>query len=232
MADVCGPFTLDQLDQFGTVDSITLTFDSPLWQSADTCILSSSATVSALASTTAQGNGIFAFFADVTGTGFSDATASRIRSTSASINGIAIAGVDPTRVRFYSASIVGDALASAFGGVVYSATANITGIATAEAFAYALRSSSGNITGICLVSADGEIIGENWTLNPIGNEVWAFSGDGICGPFTLDQLDIFGGVDDLPYSLDDVIYLRSDFCANAEIWNTNTTGDNTWLRKG
>ena len=47
MADICGPFTLDQLDQFGKVDAIQITFDSPIWQSTDTCITLNAGSASA-----------------------------------------------------------------------------------------------------------------------------------------------------------------------------------------
>lgn len=39
MAEICGPFTLEQLDLFGTLDSLAFSLDDAVWESANTCIL-------------------------------------------------------------------------------------------------------------------------------------------------------------------------------------------------
>ena len=49
MADVCGPFTLEGLDQFGTLDSLAFSLDSSVWTSANTCILEFSSSVTGTA---------------------------------------------------------------------------------------------------------------------------------------------------------------------------------------
>lgn len=36
--DYCGPFTIDTIDDFGTLEQINVSFDNAVWASADTCI--------------------------------------------------------------------------------------------------------------------------------------------------------------------------------------------------
>jgi hypothetical protein len=232
MADVCGPWTLDQLDAFGTVDSIEITFDSPIWQSADTCILSASASVTGVGDVLAAGNGVFAFSATVTGIGTLTGQAIRVRLAEGDIVGVATVSGDPIRIRMSAASITGVGTASALGGKQFLASGEAVGVGIAEALAFAVFDSSGSVIGFALADADGTVIGEEWTTLEPGSEVWKFKGDGICGPFTLDQLDVFGGVDELPFSLDSPIYLRPDFCASVEVWQNKPEGTNTWLQKG
>lgn len=63
MADICGPFTLEDLDQFGTLDSLPFSLDSEVWESPNTCIMffasdiSNTATVSALGGMNVEGSG-------------------------------------------------------------------------------------------------------------------------------------------------------------------------------
>ena len=63
MADICGPFTLEELDQFGTLDSLPFSLNSSVWTSTTTCIMffasdiSNTATVSALGGMSVEGSG-------------------------------------------------------------------------------------------------------------------------------------------------------------------------------
>lgn len=78
MADTCGPFTLEQLDLFGDLDSLAFSLDSAVWSSADTCILDNTANVSC------QGN----VFADGTATLDSEVGVSGSASVISSVNRI------------------------------------------------------------------------------------------------------------------------------------------------
>jgi hypothetical protein len=63
MADICGPFTLEDLDQFGTLDSLPFSLNSSVWTSTTTCIMffasdiSNTATVSALGGMNVEASG-------------------------------------------------------------------------------------------------------------------------------------------------------------------------------
>jgi hypothetical protein len=47
-ADVCGPFTLEQLDLFGgNLDTLAFSLDDAVWTSANTCVLYGEGQVSA-----------------------------------------------------------------------------------------------------------------------------------------------------------------------------------------
>ncbi len=46
MADVCGPFTLEQLDLFGSIDSLAFSLDSTVWTDANVCIIEAAASAS------------------------------------------------------------------------------------------------------------------------------------------------------------------------------------------
>jgi hypothetical protein len=172
MADICGPFTLDQLDQFGKVDAIQITFDSPIWQSTDTCITLNAGSASALATVIGIGNGIFAFQASVTGVAASVLDAIRMRL----VEGLAASGAtvsgDAIRVRLTSSSVTGTASTSGLGGVVYSGDANVFAFSTTEAIAWKVLDGSGSITGIAFVSADGGVLGEEWSLVSADANTW------------------------------------------------------------
>lgn len=232
MADVCGPFTLDQLDVFGGVDQLAFSLDDPIWQSPDTCVLVSSGSATGIASTVLTALRERLSSGSATGVASASVDATRVRFGAGDSTGIATVSADAIRVRLSTGSATGIATVTALGGVEFSGEGNATGRAIVEATAFAIFDGAGSVVGVAFVSADGTVLGEEWVAVPVGDEQWKVRGDGICGPFTLDQLDIFGGVNELPFSLDDPIYLRSDFCANAEIWNTKSEGSNTWLRKG
>lgn len=68
MADICGPYTLEQLDLFNNLDDLAFSLDSAIWTSADTCIFEGAASVSASATTSAEAIRIRLSAASVTAT--------------------------------------------------------------------------------------------------------------------------------------------------------------------
>ena len=56
----CGPWTIDTIDGFGSLDSLTLSLDNAVWTAADTCIFSADSSITANAQTNAVSIGIFA----------------------------------------------------------------------------------------------------------------------------------------------------------------------------
>lgn len=57
-ADYCGAFTIDDIDQFGTLEQILVSFDDPAWNSTSTCIFYGDASISGVASASANGYAI------------------------------------------------------------------------------------------------------------------------------------------------------------------------------
>jgi hypothetical protein len=50
----CGPWTLDQLDAFGSLESLAFSLDDPIWESPDTCILDAQAQITGVGTLTAD----------------------------------------------------------------------------------------------------------------------------------------------------------------------------------
>lgn len=173
MADICGPFSLDQLDQFGKVDAIQITFDSPIWQSTDTCITFNTGSASAFATVIALGNGIFATASSISGIASSALAAICMRLADALVNANASVSNDAIRVRLSSSSVSGEATTSGLGGVEYAADASVFAFATTDAVAWAIRDGNGAITSIAFVSADGGVLGEEWAIVPADANTWS-----------------------------------------------------------
>ncbi len=172
MADICGPFTLDQLDQFGKVDAIQITFDSPIWQSTDTCITLNTGSASAFSTVIAIGNGILAGNGTAAALADSDLVAIRVRLADALATSEAYVSQDAIRVRLSAGDAIGEASVSGLGGVEYSGDANLFAYATTEVFGFAIRNTSGDVIGVAFVSADGTVLGEEWALVPADSNVW------------------------------------------------------------
>ena len=172
MADICGPFTLDQLDQFGKIDALNITLDSPIWQSPDTCVLLSSGAVSAFATVIGLSDRIRLSSASVTGvaSGSLSATAAFVASALANANANILG--NPTKVTLSSGSTIGTASANVTANITYFGEANSFAFATTEAIAWAVYDASGSITGVAFVSADGGVIGEEWSLVPADANTW------------------------------------------------------------
>ena len=77
MADVSGPFTLDQLDQFGTMDSLAFSLDSDVWNTLT--IFDAGGSVSSSATTSGTGLRERLVDGSVTGSGSVSSSAIRIQ---------------------------------------------------------------------------------------------------------------------------------------------------------
>jgi hypothetical protein len=92
------------------------------------------------------------------------------------VEGLAASGAtvsgDAIRVRLTSSSVTGTASTSGLGGVVYSGDANVFAFSTTEAIAWKVLDGSGSITGIAFVSADGGVLGEEWSLVSADANTW------------------------------------------------------------
>lgn len=178
MADVCGPWTLDQLDQFGTLDSLNFSLDDPIWSSADTCVLESSASVSATASTTSFGGFLLSGAADIAGSATIDASAGLIFAVDGSATGeatiTAVGGLEQSA----EADVYGFATVDATAGLTISAAGNIVSIGSAVATSNMTYVSGGNISGVALQSCTGLIYGEEWSDIPVESTVWTQKAQG------------------------------------------------------
>jgi hypothetical protein len=118
MADQCGPWSIDQLDLFGTIDSIQITLDSPIWDSADTCILEFAGDITGEGSVTVQGNYTAQGEGQIAGTGTLASGAERTRTVEGIIAGAGTLATACVRIRADNlASIFGEGTLSAFGGL-------------------------------------------------------------------------------------------------------------------
>jgi hypothetical protein len=113
-ADYCGPFTIDDIDLFGTLEQINVSFDDPIWNSADTCIR----------------------YADgaVAGTGNVNANAFAIRNAVGAVNGATHSNASVTVCTLAAGADAANA-APASG----ASTCTITGYTTSSTPFYASR---------------------------------------------------------------------------------------------
>jgi hypothetical protein len=131
-----------------------------------------SASVTAEASVSANGtriqfgNANVAAFATVTATGI------RIQFGAGSITGNASFEAQGIRVRTASGAIAGEATVSALGGVVYSGSGAITGVASVVCYPNAVWGGNAAINASVTVSANGQVIGEEWADVPVVPNVW------------------------------------------------------------
>ena len=123
MADVSGPFTLDQLDQFGTIDSLAFSLDSDVWNTLTVF----DAGGSVLSSATTSGTGLRERLVDgsVTGSGSVSSSAIRIQFADSSVSSSGAVSLDAIRIQFVDSSVNASATTSALAGVVFSADSSI-----------------------------------------------------------------------------------------------------------
>ena len=171
-ADYCGAFTIDIIDQFGTLEQILISFDNPIWNSPDTCILYGDGSVTANASATANGIRTREGAGSVTANGTVVSDAIRIRVGAGTITANGLMSGAAIRIRTSSGSITGTASVSALGGVVFSGTGQITVFATVTADPTVIYGAVATVNGIALVNCFGRILGDNWTDEATVASVW------------------------------------------------------------
>ena len=124
MADQCGPWSIDQLDLFGTIDSIEITLDSPIWESADTCILEFAGAITGEGSVETAANYTAAGTGAIAGAGTLATGAERTRTVEGIIAGAGTLTTAYSRIRTDNfASIFGERTLTASGGLEVTAVA-------------------------------------------------------------------------------------------------------------
>jgi hypothetical protein len=171
-ADYCGGFTIDNIDQFGTLEQINVSFDDPVWNSATTCIYYGDASITASASVGADGDVIRNGIASISCTATVVSDSIRIRTTQGFITASGSVSADAIRLRTSSGQITGVATVTALGGVEYSVSANIDAYALLDVNGYAIRGAICTINGTSFIVCDGHRLGDNWAGETPGSESW------------------------------------------------------------
>lgn len=172
MSDVCGPWDLEGLDNFGTLDSLAFSLDDPIWNSADTCIVSSGAVINGQGQAQASANATRESQAQITGAGQVVAGADRTRTVIGIITGEGNFTGDALRIRTSGGAILGIGSLEAFAGLEQNVVAFALGNGEIIVTASAIRTVQAGISGGVALVANGYIYGEEWNLVPDEASSW------------------------------------------------------------
>ena len=159
----CGPWVLEDLDQFGNIDSLAFSLDSAIWASADTCILDFSGAITGQGSVIAAGKRTRTAEGVISGFGSLDGNGLRERLFSGSIQAAGFLSSGTTRTRTADGSIFGIGSLSAFGGLQVDAIAFILGNGEIVVNGQLIANKSATFFGISSVNATGYIYGQEWS---------------------------------------------------------------------
>ena len=178
MSDVSGPFTLEQLDQFGNLDSLAFSLDSSVWNTAT--IFSTSATLNSSTSTT------LSVLRERTASGSITASASTsfvgtiVFTISSSVSSSATVSSNAIRVQFIDSSVNALASVSALAGVVFETDATLESTtsvlcdAVGEfSFVVVLPSIITDPQPNAIVSCETYLVGEEWGDVTIDSDTWS-----------------------------------------------------------
>lgn len=172
MADVCGPWTLEGLDSFGSIDSLAFSLDDAVWESAGTCILDGAAEITAAGSvqTSLQNNkGVTGLIA---GQGFISSDILAIRTFNAEIAGSGNVSSSLLKETFAQASIEASAELTAQLNfpipvdAFFNATGNLNGSLLKIAGTSATVTSNGLVYSVLYK------FGEEWVIDPDESNSW------------------------------------------------------------
>lgn len=172
MADQCGPWNLDQLDAFGSLDSLAFSLDDAIWTSADTCILDGAGSVTGFGNVTATVSLEIQREIEFLGTGSLSAIVIRELMAAAQITGTANLTASTDKIRTEDAAITGVGSLTALAGVEFSTEVRITGVGTLVAGVSYTVLSQAAINGSAALTADGYIYGQEWTQVPYETNTW------------------------------------------------------------
>lgn len=160
--DITGPFTLEKLDNFGTVDSIYYSFDSSIWATAT--VRKAAAAVTGSASAEARSNDVIGA-ASVSGSATVSAAGSIVRQGAASVSGVASVSANGTGTFRGAASVTGTASVTAAGTTnpLIIGYASVTGTATAELRGGLVVGGAAASTGVATITCRGYVQGDEWT---------------------------------------------------------------------
>ena len=178
MPDVNSPFTLEQLDQFGNLDSLAFSLDSNVWNTAT--IFDTSATLNSSTSTTLSALRERLVDGSVTGNGSVSSSAIRIQFAVSSVSSSATVSSDAIRVQFIDSSVNGLASVSALAGIVFetdatleSATSVLCNAVGEFSFVVVLPSIITDPQPNAIVSCETYLVGEEWGDVTIDTDTWS-----------------------------------------------------------
>ena len=174
MADICGPWTLEGLDNFGSIDSLAFSLDDPIWESADTCVLDGAGTIVGQGNVFA--NAVYTAAAEAIIVASGDLTSGVIRQRdfSAVITGtgeIVVVAVGKERM-VDDLIFVGEGNLSVLAGYTASVSVAISGVGSLSSTANYTAGTGGAFSGSVTLDANAYYYGQEWTVVPFESNVW------------------------------------------------------------
>jgi hypothetical protein len=150
-ADVCGPFTLEQLDLFGDIDTIPFSLDSEIWESADTCVLYQEGQISAQGDVDVEYTRTRPGAGDISADGTVTGSVTRERFVAGEVNATGDVDAVVVRIREFSGAIsaTGDVTAEVIRVLVAA------GVITAQSEVAASVAVTRTVEGA--ISAEGNV---------------------------------------------------------------------------
>lgn len=168
----CGPWVLEDLDQFGNIDSLAFSLDSAIWTSADTCILDFSGAITGQGDVVASASAIRSAEGFITGSGSLTGSGFRERLFSGAIQAEGFLSSGAIRTRTADGSIFGVGSLSALGGLQIDAIAFIFGDGEIIVNGQLIANKSAAFSGVGSANARGYIFGEEWSPVPDEANTW------------------------------------------------------------
>jgi hypothetical protein len=173
MADICGPFTLEDLDQFNTsIDELAFSLDDPIWDSPDTCIAFGEGAVEAVGSLDVDATAIFEVSGSVNSESEFLSDSIRLRAIDGSINADGDVSAEITKQMLLAVEINAFGEVSALAGFLLDSEADIKAVGLLNAKISAKFNNIGNINANSNVFADLYVYGEEWSVAPEEENVW------------------------------------------------------------
>jgi hypothetical protein len=155
-AEKCGPFTLEELNFFGNLDTLAYSLDSEIWNDENVCAIQSTpqffnadATVSSDATAIFSGNGSVLAVGEVTSNG------TRLRTGNGAVTGFATVSSNANAIYSGSGAVAAQTTVAASSIRIRTSAGSVNGIATVTCFSTAEYFGSAAINGTAFVNADG-----------------------------------------------------------------------------
>lgn len=173
MADVSGPFTIEQLDQFGNLDALPFSLDSSIWNTAT--IWGGSGSVSSNATVAADSGAIRGGAASVVVSASITADGYREYNATASIDCAVTTDADATRIIVFDAIVSCITSLAGLGGCQFDGSADITAQVDADGTPIAFYTTIGITECNATITAVAHIVGGNWQVEAVMNNNWTDS---------------------------------------------------------
>lgn len=172
--DVCGPFTLEQLDLFGgNLDTLAFSLDDAIWTLNTTCVHYGNGEVNSAATVTAGASNSTSTQVAITSAGTVTASVARIQHVEGVITSAATVAGDALRIRVVDGAITAQGLMSGSLSPTFSGE----GLILAQGSVTAL---AGYIVEVAaVISSDAEVVcnaykmGDEWVLVADQPNTWS-----------------------------------------------------------